>query len=229
MTSFERVLEAVTVAFPQLMEALFTKNLPMAVLAFLIGQVFAILIALARLSKNRVLNKISGAYVWVIRGIPLIVLLFIVFYGFPYIGITLGSMFCAIFGLAFNIGAYDSETYRSAITSVGQGQWEASKSLGLSKAQTIRHVVLPQALVVAIPPLGNSFISLTRDTSIISILALSEVFYTSQKVCAFYPEPLALYLEVGAIFLALSIILTKLLYWFEKKMSKHRTAQNATA
>lgn len=226
MTAFSRIVEAVTVAFPQLMKALFTKNMPMAIESFAIGQVLAVLLALARLSKSKVLNKLSAAYVWIIRGVPLIVLLFIVFYGFPYLGITLPSMFTAVCGLALNIGAYDSENYRAAILSVSKGQKEAAKSLGLNGFQTQVHVVLPQALAVALPPLANSFISLTRDTSIISMLALSEVFYTSQVVCAFYPEPLALYIEVGLIFLVLSIVLTWLFGLLEKSITKHRAAVN---
>jgi cystine transport system permease protein len=178
-----------------------------------------------RLSKVRLLSRCAATYVWVIRGTPLLVQLFIIFYGLPRIGLVLSPIASAILGLSMSQGAYNSEVIRAALLSISKGQWEATKALGMNKRQTLAYIVVPQAALVAVPSLGNAFISLLKDTSLVATLTVAEVFQIGQQIVAVTYEPLWLYMEVGLIYLIFSTVLTYLQAFMEGILGKHVVAQ----
>ena len=183
--------------------------------------ILAFVTAMCRISKNKLLSKTAQFYVWVIRGTPMIVQLFVIFYGLPKVGIMFSPIVSAIIGLTISEGAYDSEIIRAALTSIPKGQWEACHALGMSKLQTLLNVIIPQAALIAVPSLGNMFISLVKDTSLTAILTVREVFQIGQQIVAVTFEPLWIYLEVGVIYLIYSTVLSQLQGVLERKLGKH--------
>ena len=164
-------------------------TIPLAVGSFILGSIVAMATALARISKYKSLVLISSFYVWIVRGTPLLVQLFIIFYGLPMAGITMGALTAAIIGFTLNVGAYNSEVIRAAILSIPKGQWEAASSIGMTHTQALM-LILPQAARVSVPPLSNSFISLVKDTSLAAAITLTEMFQIAQRITAATYEPL---------------------------------------
>ena len=220
----ERILEILVSSFWPLLEAGIKTTVPLKLISFALGMILAFIVAMMRLSKITVLSKIAQFYVWVIRGTPLIVQLFVIFYGLPRVGIVFSPFVSAVIGLVISEGAYDSEIIRAAIQSIPKGQWEASHALGFKKIQTLTHVIVPQAALIAVPSLGNMFISLLKDTSLTAILTVREIFQIGQQIVAVTFEPLWLYLEVGLVYLIFSSVLSKLQVMLEKKLGKHMVA-----
>ena len=167
------------------------------------------------------ISLISRLIVWIIRGTPLLVQLFVIFYGLPSLGIVLSPFVSGVLGLSLCQGAYNSEIVRAAILSVPSGQWEAAKALGMTRAQTYMRIVIPQAARTAVPSLGNQFIGLTKDTSLAGMLTIPELLQTGQQITAVVYEPLALYLEVAFVYLLMNSALTVLQSKLEKRLSKH--------
>ena len=192
-------------------------TVPLALTSFALGLILAFVTALARISTNKVLKSIAEFYVWIIRGTPLLVQLFIIFYGLPSIGVTLNAFVSAVIGFTLSVGAYNSETIRAAIQSIDKGQWEASQAVGLSRGLALRHVILPQALRVAIPPLSNSFIGLVKDTSLAAAITVTELFQVAQQITARTYEPLWLYTEAAVVYLLFCSVLTH----FQDKLEAH--------
>jgi cystine transport system permease protein len=195
-------------------------TVPLTLVSFTLGMLVAFLVAIIRVTGYRPLKGIAGFYVWVIRGTPLLVQLFIIFYGLPSIGLTLNAFTSAVIGFTLSVGAYSSETIRAAIQSLPKGQWEAAKALGLSKTQTFQHVILPQALKVALPPLSNAFISLVKDTSLAAAITYTELFQIAQQITARTYEPLWLYMEAAFIYLVFCTVLTQLQSKLEKRNAR---------
>lgn len=216
-----RLIGILSDSFLPLLKAGLLFTVPLALISFALGLVLAFLTALARISSSKVLQSISRFYVWLIRGTPLLVQLFIIFYGLPGIGVTLNAFLSAVIGFTLNVGAYNSETIRAAIQSIDKGQWEASKAIGLSRASTLRYVVLPQALRVAIPPLSNSFIGLVKDTSLAAAITVTEMFQVAQQITARTYEPLWLYLEAAFIYLLFCSVLNHFQGKLEAYSGKH--------
>jgi L-cystine transport system permease protein len=216
----DRKIQILMDSFWPLLKAGVLFTIPLSLITFALGLALAIITALVRLSSWRILKFIAGFYVWVIRGTPLLVQLFIIFYGLPSVGITLSPYTSAIIGLSLSVGAYGSEIVRAAILSIQKGQWEAAFSLGMSRMQALRRIILPQAARVSVPPLGNSFISLVKDTSLVSIITFVEMFKTSQQFAALTYEPLLLYSEVAVIYLAFSSVLSVLQNYMEKRLAR---------
>lgn len=214
-------------SFWPLLRAGLKTTVPLTIVSFIIGLVIAFIVALMRLSKVKLISKIAAFYVWVIRGTPLIVQLFIIFYGLPKVGLVFSPFTSAVMGLAISQGAYNSEVIRAALLSISTGQWEATKALGMTKKQTLAYIVVPQAALVAVPSLGNSFISLTKDTSLAATLTVAEVFQIGQQIVAVTYEPLWLYIEVGVIYLIFSTALSALQTKLENKLGKHLIAQES--
>lgn len=212
-------------SFWPLLRAGIRTTVPLTIISFIIGLVIAFIVALFRLSKIKPVSRLAALYVWVIRGTPLIVQLFIIFYGLPKIGLVFSPFASAVMGLAISQGAYNSEVIRAALLSISAGQWEATKALGMSKKQTLTYIIVPQAALVAVPSLGNSFISLTKDTSLAAILTVAEVFQIGQQIVAVTYEPLWLYIEVGIIYLIFSTILSAVQTKLENRLGKHLVAQ----
>ncbi len=216
-----RLADIFVQSFFPLLKAGLIFTIPLTVLSFTFGLAVAFLTALARLSNIRLLSTAAKFYVWIIRGTPLLVQLFIIFFGLPSIGITLDAFISAVIGFTLSVGAYSSEIIRSAISSIARGQWEASQALGMSKAQSMLRIISPQAVRVAIPPLANSFISLLKDTSLAAAITVSEMFQISQQITARTYEPLLLYVEVALIYLIFSSILSMTQSRMEIKFARH--------
>jgi cystine transport system permease protein len=208
-------------SFLPLFKAGVAFTIPLTLLSFVIGFALAFLTALARLSNLRVLDAIARFYVWIIRGTPLLVQLFIIFYGLPSVGIVIDAFPAAVIGFSISVGAYNSEIIRAAILSINKGQWEAASSIGMTRAQALRRIILPQAARVSVPPLGNSFISLLKDTSLAATITMTEMFQKAQQITAIYYEPLLLYCEAGLIYLIFSTVLSTLQRRLEQRFERY--------
>ena len=196
-------------------------SIPMMLISFCLGLILAFFVALGRMSKFKPLSALCAFYVWVIRGTPLLVQLFVIFYGLPSVGVVFTPFQSAIIGLTISQGAYNSEVIRGALTGIPKGQHEAPQSLGMTKMQTFIHVIIPQAALVAVPALGNSFISLLKDTSLTSVMTVQEIFMIAKQISAIEYKPLVLYIEAAAVYLIFSTFLTWLQARVEKRLGRH--------
>lgn len=189
-----------------LMGVVLTVKFAVAAMAF--GLVLGAFTAVLRIGGNRALDRLAQAYVSVMRGTPLLVQMFVVYYGLPDVGISLSPTTAGILTLTLNAGAYLSESMRGAILGIARGQWSASHSLGLTYVQTLRYVVGPQALRLAVPSMGNTLISLIKDTSLVSVITVKELLRSAQEVIATTFQPLPLYLAAAALYWVLSSLLS---------------------
>ncbi|MDN3935368.1 MULTISPECIES: amino acid ABC transporter permease [unclassified Arthrobacter] len=205
---------------PILMGAV-TGTIPVALASFGLGLVLALLVALMRLSRNVVLSSIARVYISVIRGTPLLVQLFVIFYGLPSVGITISPWPSAIIAFSLNVGGYAAEVIRAAILSVPKGQWEAGHTIGMSRRQALVRIILPQAARVSVPPLSNTFISLIKDTSLASLILVTELFRQAQQVAAFSQEFMLLYLEAAVIYWVICLVLAGGQSALEKRLDRY--------
>ena len=196
-------------------------TIPLTAISFSFALIIAVIVALIQFAGVPVLSQIARFYIWIIRGTPLLVQLFIVFYGLPHVGILIDPFVAAVVVFSINEGAYCSETMRAALESVPKGQLEAGLCAGMSWGQTIRRIVLPQAFRTAFPTLGNSLISMVKDTSLAANITVTEMFMTTQRIVARTYEPLLLYVEVGLIYLIFCTVLTKLQTSGEKRLQRY--------
>lgn len=167
-----------------LLQGLVFGTIPLAAISFILGLSIALIAALARISKSKIARGVASTYISIIRGTPLLLQLFIIFYGLPSLGITLDPWPSAITAFSLNVGGYAAETIRAAILSVPKGQWEAASMIGLNRQQTLRRIILPQATRVALPPLSNTLISLVKDTSLASAVLVTEILRKAQEIAA---------------------------------------------
>lgn len=177
-----------------------TVTIPLTAIAFSGALVIAVVVALIQYAHVPVLKDLARFYIWVTRGTPLLVQLFVVFYGLPHAGVLINPFVAAVVVFAVNEGAYCAETIRAALESVPAGQLEAGLCSGMSYLQTITRIVLPQAFRTAFPTLGNSLIAMVKDTSLAANITVTEMFMTTQRIVARTYEPLLLYIEVGLIY-----------------------------
>jgi cystine transport system permease protein len=159
-------------------------TIPLTVISFAIGLVLALGLALMRLSHRWWLSGIARGYISVVRGTPLLVQLFVIFYGLPSIGVVIDPWPSAVVAFSVNVGGYAAEIIRAAILSVPKGQWEAAYMIGMPRHLALRRIILPQAARVSVPPLSNTFISLVKDTSLASLILVTELFRRAQEVAA---------------------------------------------
>ncbi|MDP5274536.1 amino acid ABC transporter permease [Chengkuizengella axinellae] len=204
-----------------LLEGALYYTIPLTFISFCIGLILAVLSAIARISTIKIFQKISRVYVSIIRGTPLLVQLFIIFYGLPNIGIILDPFPSAIIGFSLNVGAYGSEIIRAAILSIPKGQWEASFSIGMSYRQALKRIILPQASRVSVPPLSNTFISLVKDTSLASLVLVTEMFRKAQQIAARENEFLLLYAEAGLIYWVICFLLSIIQMKIENRLERY--------
>ncbi len=214
-------------SFPKILINGLTVTLPLTIISFALALVIALITALVQTAKIPVLRQLARFYVWVIRGTPVLVQLFVVFYGLPSLGVLINPFPAAVACFAINEGAYCAETIRAALESVPAGQMEAGYCVGMTYLQTMRRIVLPQALRTAFPPLFNSLISLLKDTSLAANITVTEMFMAAQRIVARTYESLPLYLEVAFIYLMFSTILTQVQRWGEKKLNAKGFSQNS--
>jgi polar amino acid transport system permease protein len=173
--------------------------------AIALGCLIGLLIGLGRLDpRRRIVYGLCTAYVGFIRGTPLLVQLFIWFFGLPHFGINLPALFCGVVGMGIYSGAYVSEIVRGAIQSIDRGQMEAARSLGMPRAMAMRQIVIPQAVVRMIPPLGNEFIALIKNSSLISLLTIADLMHEGQKIISTSYRSLEVYLAIALVYFVLT-------------------------
>lgn len=218
----QRLLEILVDSFWKILLPGFTITIPLTIISFALAMVIATVTALIQFGKVPILTPLARFYIWIIRGTPLLVQLYVIFYGLPRLGVVINPLPAAIIVFAINTGAYDAETVRAALESVPRGQLEAGLCAGLTYGQTMRRIVLPQAMRTAFPSLSNSLISLVKDTSLAANITVAEMFMTTQRIVARTYEPLALYIEVGLIYLLFSTVLTWLQHRGEKRLNVYQ-------
>lgn len=194
-------------------------TIELTVITLIIGTVLGILFALMKLSNNIVLRLISSFYTWIIRGTPMLLQLFFFYYGLPFIGLRLTPMQAAIIGLGLNSGAYMAEIIRGGILSIDKGQFEAAKALGFNYSETMRKIILPQTFKVIIPPVGNEFITILKDTSLVSTIAMVELMRTAQQMYASTFRPIEIFLTAAVLYLIMTTVFTAIFSAYEKKLS----------
>ncbi|RLZ04145.1 cysteine ABC transporter permease [Kocuria tytonicola] len=214
-------------SLPQLLAATVKVTVPLSIIAFVLALVVAVLATAMRLSRIRPLQWLSRFYVWLFRGTPILVQLFIIFYGLPAAGITLSAWTSAIIAFTLNTGAYAAETLRASVQSIPRGQLEAARTLNYTGWQTVRHVIAPQALRIALPPLGNDLIDLVKGTSLVMVITLADVFQVGRQIAATTFQPLALYAEVAVVYLAIFTVLSFLQSRLERVSNRYIRSSRA--
>lgn len=214
----ERLIEILVSSFSKILIPGIRVTVPLTLASFALSLVIGLVLALFQIANVPILKQLSKIYIWIFRGTPLIVQLFIIFFGLPNIGIMLNAFPAAVIGFGMNLGAYNAEVFRSAINAVPKGQTEAAYLIGLGYGQTMARVVLPQAFPVAFPNLFNNLISLLKDTSLAASITVVELFTVTQQIAARTYEPFALYIEAAVIYLIFSTLLTFLQNYLEKKL-----------
>jgi cystine transport system permease protein len=198
-----------------------TGTIPLALASFAIGLVLALVLALMRLSRRSWLSSIARVYISIVRGTPLLVQLFVIFYGLPPLGIVIDPWPSAIIAFSINVGGYAAEVIRAAILSVPKGQWEAAYMIGMSHRRALTRIILPQAARVSVPPLSNTFISLVKDTSLASLILVTELFRVAQEIAAFSREFMALYLEAALLYWIICLVLSSGQSVLEKRLDRY--------
>ncbi|MGI5854259.1 MAG: amino acid ABC transporter permease [Bacillota bacterium] len=193
-------------------------SLKVTVFAIAFGIVLGLIVALGRLSGSRVLRFICTAFVEFIRGTPLLVQIYIVYFALPQLGIQLGPIPAGVLAIGVNSGAYNSEIFRAGIQSIDKGQTEAAKSQGLTYWQTMRYIILPQALRRIIPPLGNEFVTLIKDSSLVSIMSVHELTFRAKLVAARSFNYFTMYIGTAIVYFAMTFITSKLLGLLERRL-----------
>ncbi|MFQ2862194.1 amino acid ABC transporter permease [Aeromonas caviae] len=214
-------------SFWPLLSAGLIFTVPLTLITFLLGIVLGLSVAQARLYGPAPLVMLVRFYVWLIRGTPLLVQLFLIFYGLPSVGIVLDAFTAAVIGFTLNIGAYSSEIIRATLAAIPKGQWEAAYSIGMNWPQVMWRVILPQAARIAVPPLSNTFISLVKDTSLAAAVTVPELFQAAQRLASVTYEPLILYIETALIYLMFSSVLSTLQDRLEQRLAHKETREVA--
>lgn len=215
----ERLLNILIDSFYKMLIPGIKVTIPLTCLSFVLALVISIAVALVQYADWKFAKKLARFYIWIIRGTPLLVQLYIFFYGLPALGIKLPAFPCAVLVFGINEGAYMAESVRAALEAVPLGQVEAGYCVGLSYPQVLRRIVLPQAMRIAFPSLANSFIALVKSTSLAATITVSELFRQAQIINGRVYEPLALYTEAALIYLAFCTFLTWLQNIIEKKLN----------
>ena len=226
----ERVLQILISAFPKLLLYCVKVTVPLTAAVFILSILIALGTALVQIYHVKVLDRVARFYIWLFRGTPLIVQLYIIFFGLPSLGIMLNAYISAVIAFSLNYAAYNSETIRAAILAVPEGQTEAGYMIGLNRFQIMTRIVLPQATRIAFPTLMGSLIGLTKDSSLAASITVVEMFKTAQQIAASTYEPFALYCEAAFIYLLLCSLLTFVQRRLEKKLDwKRPEVSNAAA
>lgn len=196
-------------------------TLELSILSILLGMVLGIVVNLLKMTKIKILCKLADLYVAVIRGTPLLLQLFFIFYGLPQMGITINRFITAVVGLGLHNGAYISEIFRGAIKSIDYGQKEASYALGMTKLESFRHVIFPQAFKHAVPSLGNQFILAIKDSSLTSIITISETMMLAKQLAAATYSIFPIYFDAACFYMILTYVLSKLLLHIEYRLKRN--------
>ena len=222
---FIRIVRILVESFPKLLVQCLKITIPLTVLSFSLALTVALLVALIQYARVRVLRQICRFYIWITRGTPLLVQLYIVFYGLPKVGIVFDAFPAAVIVLGLNEAAYMAETIRGTLESVSRGQLEAGYCVGMTWPKIMWHVVLPQAMRTAFPALSNSMIAMLKETSMAATITVMELFRQAQVINGRVYEPLALYMEAALIYLIFCTILTWLQHRGEKRLGSYGGAR----
>lgn len=205
-------------ALPFLLEGS-VMTVQLTVITIVIGTILGILTALGKLTKNIFIYSLSTLYTWVFRGTPMILQLFFFYYALPMMGVTLEPFTAAVIGLSLNCGAYMAEIIRGGIISVDKGQFEASKALGFTYFQTMKKIVLPQTIRIIIPSVGNEFITMLKDTSLVSTIAMVELMRSAMQISSTTFKYTEMLLSAGLLYLIMTTVFTSVFSIIEKKLS----------
>ena len=193
----------------------------------LFGSVIGVIVCFCQLSDRAIIRGPARAYIQFVRGTPLLVQLLWIFYGLPLVvGIAMPAIISGMIGMSFNAGAYLSEIFRSGILAVERGQYEAARSIGMSHAMTFRRIVAPQAFRIIVPPLANMFIGIVKDTSLVSVIAVSELVRRGQLIAASTFRTMEIFTGVALIYFCMTYVLARISSMVEKRLS--RGIQTAT-
>jgi len=217
----ERLWNILVDSFPKLLRYGVEVTIPLTILSFLLALVVAVIVALIQYANVKVLRQVCRFYIWIIRGTPLLVQLYLVFYGLPSVGVVIDAFPAAVLVLGLNEAAYMAETMRGALESVSRGQMEAGYCVGMNYVQIMLHVVLPQAFRTAFPALGNSMIAMLKETSMAATITVMEMFRQAQVINGRVYESLALYGEVALIYLLFCTILSWVQRFGERRLSTY--------
>ena len=217
----QRLLDILISSFPRLLGYGLKVTLPLTALSFALALLISVIVAMIQYAKVPVLRQVCRFYIWIVRGTPLLVQLFLVFYGLPQLGVVWAAFPTAVVVFGFNEGAYMAESVRGALESVSRGQMEAGYCVGMNYFQIMWHVILPQAFRTAFPALSNSLISMMKGTSLAATITVMEMFRQAQVINGRVYESLALYSETALIYLMFSTVLTYLQRWGEKKLGQY--------
>ena len=221
----DRIIDILQEALGKILIASVEVTIPLTVFGFGLAMVVALFMALVQYANIKVLKQFARFYIWIFRGTPLLVQLFLAYFGLPKLGIVMDAFPCALLVLGLNEGAYCAETLRSALESVSEGQIEAGYCVGMNYIQIMWHVVLPQAFRTAFPPLSNSLISMLKDTSLAATITVADMFMAAQRVVGRTYEPLWVYSEVALVYLFMSTLLTILQHYGEKKLGSYTSKE----
>ena len=217
----ERIWNILIDALPKMLKYGVNVTIPLTILSFSLALVISVIVALIQYANVPVFKQLCRVYIWVVRGTPLLVQLFLVFYGLPYIGIKLAAFPTAVLVFGFNEAAYMAESLRGALEAVPKGQLEAGLCVRMSYVKIMWHIVLPQAFRTAFPALSNSLISMVKGTSLAATITVAEMFREAQVLNATVYEPLALYTECALIYLLICSVLTILQRVIEKRLNHY--------
>nr|WP_324255002.1 ABC transporter permease subunit [Bacillus sp. REN16] len=208
-------------SLPSMISGAIHYTIPLTLISFIGGLILALLTAMMRLSKSRLIQIPAIIYVSAIRGTPLLVQLFIIFYGLPNLGVNIDPFPSAAIAFILNVGAYASEIIRASILSIPKGQWEAAFTIGMTRWTALRRIILPQAARVSVPPLSNSFISLVKDTSLASLVLVAELFRKAQEIAARTYDFLLLYIEAALLYWVICFFLSLIQELLERKLNRY--------
>lgn len=216
-----RIVSMLIDSFPKMFVLGVKVTIPLAIFSFALAFIIAVIVAFIQYANVKFFKQLTRFYIWIVRGTPLLVQLYIFFYGLPKIGIKLAAIPCAILVLGLNEGAYMAESMRAALEAVPKGQMEAGYCIGESYMQIMMRIILPQALRTAFPSLSNSFISLIKETSMASTITVVEMFRQAQIINGRVYEPFALYLEAAFIYLIFCTFITFIQKRVENKLNSY--------
>lgn len=195
------------------------KTIELTFISIILGIILAFIVVMMKLSNIKIIKIIGTFYTWFFRGTPLLILLFILYFGLPQIDIRLSSYSAAILGLSINISAYVAEAIRGAILSVDKCQWEAAETEGLNYFQTLWYIIIPQCVNRMIPAVSNEFIALIKDTALVSTIAMTDLMSTSQKMANVSFRPLEIFFIAAIFYLMMTTFFTTTLKYIEKVTS----------
>ena len=221
----QRLLNILIESFPKILLPGLTMTIPLTVISFSLALVIAVAAAMVQFANVKVFKQIARFYIWVVRGTPLLVQLYVIFYGLPNLAIMLEPFPSAVLVFSINEGAYCAETIRAALESVPKGQLEAGYCVGMSYMQIMMHIILPQAFRSAFPSLFNNLISLVKDTSLAANITVTEMFMQTERIAGRTYQFMQLYIEVALVYLIFCTVLTWLQAWGEKKLNYYQAGR----